>query len=254
MRNRTLRHLACHPPIALAWVALSLLLPATTTADLLSGSTLAPEHLAVLATADPRASDMERLLAECAECHGSEGISTTESIPHLAGQNRRYLYKQLMDFASEQRHGRRMNEIASALSAQQMANLAAYYAAGFLPGTQKTPRPTDPTLVTGGDPARGIDACARCHGGDGRGRLGEYESPALAGMPFRYFVKAMRSFSSGARVNDPNDAMWHVAQALTADEIELLADYYLALGSRPRMPEVRSIEAREQLAAASANN
>ena len=129
MRNRTLQHFVCRLTTTMAWVTFSLLLPATTAADVLSGNTLAPEHLAVLATANPRASDMERLLAECAECHGSDGISDTESIPHLAGQNRRYLYKQLMDFASMQRHGGRMNEIASELSTQQMANLAAYYAA-----------------------------------------------------------------------------------------------------------------------------
>lgn len=243
MRNYRLQRLKCAVATPLAWFTFVLMIPAATAADVLSGNTLAPEHLAVLATANPRASDMEGLLSQCAECHGNEGISDTESIPHLAGQNRRYLYKQLMDYAANRRHGGRMNQIANTLSEQQMANLAAYYAAGYLPTSLDLPRPPEPLLVANGDPARGITACAECHGGNGQGRHGAYESPALAGMPFRYFVKTMASFASGARVNDPNAAMWHAAQPLAPDEVALLADYYLALGGRPRMPESRSMEA-----------
>src|SRR3974390_1698950 len=38
-----------------------------------------------------------KLLAEntCAGCHGADGISVTEGIPHLAGQRPAYLYMEL---------------------------------------------------------------------------------------------------------------------------------------------------------------
>jgi cytochrome c553 len=65
----------------------------------------------------------------CAPCHGPEGVAPDSEVPHLAGQNERYLFNQLMAFRSGRRPHREMRFMARELSQEDMAALAAYYAA-----------------------------------------------------------------------------------------------------------------------------
>jgi cytochrome c553 len=65
----------------------------------------------------------------CAPCHGAEGVAPDSEVPHLAGQNERYLFNQLMAFRSGRRPHREMRFMARELSPEDMAALAAYYAA-----------------------------------------------------------------------------------------------------------------------------
>lgn len=77
------------------------------------------------ASAEPRTSTIE----ECAACHGVDGIARDTEVPHLAGQNERYLYNQMMAFRSGKRQHKEMRYMARLMSAQEIAALAAYYAA-----------------------------------------------------------------------------------------------------------------------------
>jgi cytochrome c553 len=77
------------------------------------------------ANADPRRISVE----SCAACHGAEGIAPDVAVPHLAGQNEVYLFNQLMAFRSGQRRHREMRYMARELTREDMAALAAYYAA-----------------------------------------------------------------------------------------------------------------------------
>lgn len=63
----------------------------------------------------------------CAVCHGARGESSNEQFPQLAGQNARYLSKQLQDFASGARTHVAMNVIARELSGEQIEALAQHY-------------------------------------------------------------------------------------------------------------------------------
>ena len=69
----------------------------------------------------------------CAACHGALGVSVSDTIPNLAGQKARYLESQLTALKAGSRKNGVMNAIASQLSAEQIANLAAHFAAQ--PGT-----------------------------------------------------------------------------------------------------------------------
>ena len=64
----------------------------------------------------------------CAACHGPDGNSATPEFPRLAGQHRDYLAKALRDYKSGARKDPVMSGFASALSAQDIANLSAFYA------------------------------------------------------------------------------------------------------------------------------
>ena len=70
----------------------------------------------------------------CAACHGATGVSVSDSIPNLAAQRAGYLEGQLKALKDGTRKTPLMNPIAAQLSAEDMANVAAYYAS--LPGAE----------------------------------------------------------------------------------------------------------------------
>ncbi|MBD3657515.1 MULTISPECIES: c-type cytochrome [Marinobacter] len=69
--------------------------------------------------------------AVCAACHGANGIAQIPGYPNLAGQNEAYLASALKAYRAKQRNGGQaavMQGQAAALSDDDIANLAAYYA------------------------------------------------------------------------------------------------------------------------------
>lgn len=65
--------------------------------------------------------------ATCAACHGADGNSTVSTNPKLAGQYESYLIQALKSYRSGARQNATMSGFASALSDQQIADLAAYF-------------------------------------------------------------------------------------------------------------------------------
>lgn len=163
----------------------------------------------------------------CASCHGIKGEAVSNNWPSLAGQRAVYTYKQLLDYQSglrsEDARAHIMVVMAQLMDKQQMADLAAFYAAQPLPCPEGLPKPA-PALVTVGDPKRLITPCAACHGANGQGGLNE--TTALRGMPKEYFIRSMELFRDGHRHNDTARGMSQFAQPLTDAEIETLANYY----------------------------
>jgi cytochrome c553 len=70
----------------------------------------------------------------CEGCHGIVGYRTAYPVvfhvPKLGGQDASYIVKALQEFRSGARKHPSMDAIAGSLSDQDMADLAAYYAAG----------------------------------------------------------------------------------------------------------------------------
>ncbi len=64
----------------------------------------------------------------CAMCHGPNGEGTSMA-PKLAGKSAADLSQAMADYKSGKRDNAMMKSQAAALSADDMANLAAYYAA-----------------------------------------------------------------------------------------------------------------------------
>jgi len=65
---------------------------------------------------------------QCAVCHGLDGVAKRPDVPNIAGESAMYLTKQLRDFRSGERRHEQMAIIAGALSDDDIADLAAYYA------------------------------------------------------------------------------------------------------------------------------
>lgn len=62
----------------------------------------------------------------CSICHGTQGISSSEMYPNLAGQKEGYIKKQLNDIKGGTRKDPIMQPYASRLSEEDINNLAAF--------------------------------------------------------------------------------------------------------------------------------
>ena len=165
----------------------------------------------------------------CAQCHAYNGASDgSGAFPRIAAQSAYYLAKELRDYASGVRANAVMAPIAKALSADDTAAVAAYYAsvnAPYLPLAS-----ADPTLIsrgkqlaTIGDAAKELQSCNNCHGPGGAGELPAI--PYLAGQYEHYIAFQLTMWQRGFRNNSP-DAMADIAKRLDTKDIAALAAYY----------------------------
>jgi cytochrome c553 len=166
--------------------------------------------------------------AVCAACHGADGNSGTPVNPKLAQQHPEYLVKQLQEFKSGKRNNAVMKGFASALSDDDMKNIA-YWAASkkAKPGFAK-----DKELVAlgekiyrGGISDRQIPACASCHSPTGAGLPAQY--PRLGGQHADYSIAQLTTFRDGARKNSLQ--MTQVSAKLNDREIKAVSDYIAGL-------------------------
>ena len=171
----------------------------------------------------------------CAACHGADGNSPTPANPKLAAQIPEYIQKQLGNFKSmpgkkAERENPIMGGMAAGLSAEDMRDVAAYFAAQApKPSAAKHPE----TLALGrkiwraGDPVKGVPACAACHGAAGAGLPAQY--PRLAGQYPEYVEAQLKAFRAGERRNDANKMMQSIASRMGDPEIRAVADYISGL-------------------------
>ena len=75
--------------------------------------------------------------AQCAACHGSNGMATQPETPNLAGQVESYLVKALKDYRSGSRKHEQMTLMARPLSDSEIANLAAFFSSLPAGGSQR---------------------------------------------------------------------------------------------------------------------
>src|SRR6202140_307816 len=64
----------------------------------------------------------------CAGCHGDNGISQTEGIPSLAGQQDQFIQWQLVSFRAGSRKNEQMQPIVEQINNEDIRNLGAYFA------------------------------------------------------------------------------------------------------------------------------
>ncbi len=147
----------------------------------------------------------------CRTCHGLDGYAAIPIAPHIGGEPQEYLEAQLMAFKTGTREHEMMSLVAGGLSAQQIADVAAWYA-------QYEVTATLPEGVSADDaPAD----CVACHGANGLSSL--LDAPHLAGEVNIYIDTQLKAFRGGKRVHE---VMTEVAADLTDDEIRAFADWY----------------------------
>jgi cytochrome c553 len=192
-----------------------------------------------------RAGDAERgaqVALNCAACHESTSADPAHLIPTLDGMDAVSIFKQLSDYRSGKRLWGVMSAVAKALTVEDLADVAAYFATRTgrlqanlperIPQGGRAFRQSDPAarLALAGDPQRGIAPCSACHGPGGF-RLG---APPLTGQYTAYIERQLGSFAQGIRHNDIYEQMRAIARQLTPDEMKALAEFYGSPGRELR--------------------
>jgi cytochrome c553 len=164
-----------------------------------------------------------RRLAEssCAGCHGSNGISESSGVPHLAGQRSAYLYLELKAYQSGARGESAMNNVIRPLSDDALFKTAVYFASLDPPQTNAASgaNAAAPDPVQAGKAAAA--GCAGCHGDGGISKTPGM--PSLVGLDPKFLVAAMKAYKTGQR---KNDMMKSVLASVTDASINNIALYY----------------------------
>jgi cytochrome c553 len=170
--------------------------------------------------ADPEAG--RRKSAPCAGCHGPDGNATIPGMPSLAGQPTMYTHWQLIKFRDGRRKDPQMTPFAEKLGDEDMADLAAFYAAQ--PARART-GDVNRAKIEDGKRIAEFYHCTSCH----RPLLtGHEQIPRLAGQDLGYLVKLIRGFKNKT-ASDLDGTMTMAAQPLRDEDIEALAHYIASL-------------------------
>jgi cytochrome c553 len=158
----------------------------------------------------------------CARCHGTDGISKTKGVPHLAGQRAAYLDLQLRAYRHSSRVKGAMTGIVRYLSDDALVKVAAHYASLDPPRPAPAPKkgasaPADPVRA-GKEIAAG---CGGCHGE--AGVTTTPGMPSLVALDPKYFVSALDAYKNGGR---KNDLMKTLAATLSEEGAGNVALYY----------------------------
>jgi cytochrome c553 len=186
-------------------------------AQVLTAALLLAAAAPLAAAADGDAANGRKLAYACLGCHGIENYKNAYPkypVPKLGGQNRAYIVAALGEYADRARWHPTMQGYASTLTAEERADLAAYFSAAV---------PEDSGGEVVGTPPEKAATCVACHGQNGHGTMDEY--PNLAGQHADYIAQALNDYRRGRR---KNPIMQPFAQQLTQEEIQALAAFFAA--------------------------
>lgn len=184
----------------------------------------APKIAAVAAVTGDAAAGRKQAAAECASCHGAEGISPNDTWPSLAGQNAAYLVRIMSAYKSGDQQDVMMTPLSKRLSDQEIRNLAVYYS-GLSCRDRAAASGVRGDVAAGGALAKN---CASCHGEAGIGTNPAW--PNFAGQKAGYLVNVLKAFRGGLR-KDPT--MASVVRGLSDADINNLAAYYASQDCQP---------------------
>ena len=167
----------------------------------------------------------------CIGCHGIPGYQNSfpeiHKVPMISGQSDKYIVAALSAYKSGERKHPSMRGIAGSLSDQDMADLAAFYAAQVgktPPETPKAPSAEVAALLEKG-------ACISCHGANFNKPI-DPSYPKVAGQHADYLYVALKAYTVDGNnvVGRANPIMAGMARQFKPSELRAIAKY---LGSLP---------------------
>lgn len=183
-----------------------------------------PDSWSAAVQAMPRgaATRGEKLATEgyCITCHGDKGVSPSRNSPSLAGQDPVFIYKALLDFKSGLWHidnkSTGMYAVTQPLTKQDMADLAAFYAA------QNRSKQGSTSTAS---PSSGPAACLPCHPTNGSADPG-HTGPILDGQSTYYLKRQLTAFKTRKRNTDVSGVMESMTQTLSNKQREELIQFF----------------------------
>lgn len=173
-----------------------------------------------MAAGDASAGEAAARDLRCLECHERPVAGAPEAAryPRLAGQRYDYLVRQLRDFRDGRRRNDLMFVLARNLDDSEIQDLAAYFS-GLVAGRGQGSDGPGLQLFQGGDPARGVPACASCHD------AGIAGAPRIDGQHAPYLSSQLRAWREGERGAAADGPMGSIAAMLSDADIDALADH-----------------------------
>jgi len=166
----------------------------------------------------------------CIACHAIDGNSVVSVNPKLAGQHAAYISKQLNNFKSGLRENIVMAGMVANLTEEDMINLGNYFSEQdilLLSAQKNGVGSLGENIFRAGIKSKGVAACAGCHGPSGHGIPDKY--PRLNAQHSEYTLAQLNAFRLGLRKNDSEAVMRTIAQKLTEQEMQSVADYIQGL-------------------------
>ena len=178
-------------------------------------------------TGDAKAGESK--IALCIGCHGIKGYQASfpevYKVPMISGQSASYIVSALTAYQKGDRKHPTMRSVASALTAKDMADIAAYYEAhGKDPAATLPEKATEPTGKVAELVAKG--ACQSCHGANlSKPMVPGY--PKIAGQYKDYLYIALKSYKveNQATWGRNNGVMGGIAKQYTLAELKEIAAY-----------------------------
>ena len=185
-----------------------------------------------LAAAAQSAPAGEKKAAMCIGCHGIPGYQASfpeiYKVPMIAGQNAKYIVSALAQYKKGDRKHPTMRAIATSLSDQDMADLAAFYS------TEAKVEPV-PTALADAAPSNVAELlkkgnCASCHGANYSAPI-DPSYPKLAGQHADYLYVALKAYQTdkNPQVGRNNAIMMGMSRPFTHAEAKVLAAYFASL-------------------------
>ena len=184
----------------------------------------------------------EKKVAMCIGCHNIPGYQASfpeiYKVPKIAGQNAKYIVAALNAYKKGERKHPSMRAIATTLSEQDMADVAAYYEQL----EKGAPAPAAPREAPAEIAKLLAKAnCESCHGKNYSTPI-DASYPKLAGQHADYLYVALKAYQTdnNPRIGRSNAIMMGMARPFTHAEIKALAKY---LSSLPG--ELKSVQLAE---------
>jgi cytochrome c553 len=184
----------------------------------------------------------ESKAAMCIGCHGIPGYQNSfpeiHKVPKIQGQSDKYIVSALTAYKKGDRKHPSMRGIAASLSDQDMADLAAFYAAQ---GTGTAPE--TPSKAASGAVAELLTkgACVSCHGANFSKPI-DPSYPKLAGQHSDYLYVALKSYTVEGNnvVGRSNGVMAGIAKQFKPAELKQIANHLGSIdGELQTKPESR---------------
>jgi cytochrome c553 len=185
----------------------------------------------------------EKKAAMCIGCHGIPGYKASfpevYRVPMIAGQNAKYIVSALTQYKKGDRKHPTMRGIATSLSDQDMADLAAFYSTEAKAEAAPAQPPANVPANVAALLAKGN--CASCHGANFSAPI-DPSYPKLAGQHGDYLYIALREYQTvdNPKVGRNNAIMMGMARPYTPAEAKVLANYFASLpGELKTVPQSR---------------
>jgi cytochrome c553 len=171
----------------------------------------------------------------CIGCHGipyyRASFPEVHQVPMIAGQNAKYIQAALAEYRKGDRKHPTMRAIATSLSDQDMADLAAYYE-GLNKNAHELAAKPDHEAPAEVAALLKKGNCVSCHG-DNFSKPIDAAYPKLAGQHADYLYVALKAYQThdNPRIGRANPVMSGMAAGFTHAQLKQIADYIGSLDS-----------------------